>query len=87
MFSKSAFAIADGMETHLCKAEGPSFKTYFSYDVENNTLKAFFLTQYSYEKLEVAHTDEDCSYIMTLLLTFLTQLPVPPVSQNTCVCQ
>lgn len=59
VFSKSTFAIADSIETHLCKAEGPSFKTYFSYDVENNTLKAFFLTQYSNEKLEAAYTDEE----------------------------
>lgn len=44
MFSKNAFTIADSMESHLCKAERPSFKTYFSYDVESNTLKAFFLT-------------------------------------------
>lgn len=44
MFSKSAFTIADSMESHLRKAERPSFKPYFSYDVENNTLKAFFLT-------------------------------------------
>lgn len=42
IFSRHAFAIADSMETHLCKAERPAFKTYFSYDAENNILKAFF---------------------------------------------